>query len=643
MTASGTGAEPERLRSLIADLDVVVWEADAASGRFTFVSAGAEDVLGYPTHLFVDEPSFWADHVHAEDRERTVDGFLAAVEAGAAFDLEFRFLQPDGAIAWIRDIGHTATREDGSPVVVRGVMIDVTKRHAEERHRAEVEERYRRVVEQLPGMVYLESVEPYDDVPGDLLFISPQVERILGVSATAWTQDGGAWRAHLHPDDLDALRGAYRDAIATGAFRADYRMLARDGDVVWIHAEATLVRGDDGTPQFWQGVMFDATEQTRAELQLREAEERYRALVEQTPAVTYIDDVDTPRTVYISPQVERLLGYPAAEFTGAEPLWPWILHPDDRERLIELSERADRTHEPFNEEYRMVAKDGRIVWVHDQSVLIRDEHGEARYWQGVWIDVTERKRAAELERALEVERREAAELRALDEMKNTFLQAVSHDLRTPLAAILGLAVTIEKQRVGGDEAAELSSRIAANARKLDRMVTDLLDMDRLSRGIVEPKLETTDVGALVSRVVEEAEVISGRGVSVDVERVTADVDVAKLERIVENLLVNAVRHTPSDASIWVGVHRDDDGVDIVVEDDGPGVPEDEREAIFQPFHQASPSEEAASPGVGIGLALVARFAELHGGHAWVDERAGGGAAFHVWLPARESEDAETTV
>ena len=127
------------------------------------------------------------------------------------------------------------------------------------------------------------------------------------------------------------------------------------------------------------------------------------------------------------------------------------------------------------------------------------------------LDITERKEAEEqLERALEVEREATHALRALDEMKNTFLQAVSHDLRTPLAAILGLAVTLERGDVDleAEETHDLARRIAANARKLDRLVTDLLDLDRLARGIVEPKLLPTDVGALVRRVVAESELVA---------------------------------------------------------------------------------------------------------------------------------------
>jgi signal transduction histidine kinase len=250
--------------------------------------------------------------------------------------------------------------------------------------------------------------------------------------------------------------------------------------------------------------------------------------------------------------------------------------------------------------------------------------------------IGERERALALETELEAEREESAELRALDEMKNTFLAAVSHDLRTPLAAILGLAVTLERHSLDEDEAKELASRIAANARRLDRLVTDLLDLDRLSRGIVEPSLRAVDVGALVVRVVEDSDVVVGRAISIRSEHVVAEIDAAKVERIAENLLANAARHTPPDARIWVTVRPDAKGVLIEVEDDGPGVPADQRQAIFQPFRQVD--VVAHSPGVGIGLALVGRFAELHGGRAWVEDRDGGGASFRVWLPGHPNAE-----
>jgi signal transduction histidine kinase len=110
----------------------------------------------------------------------------------------------------------------------------------------------------------------------------------------------------------------------------------------------------------------------------------------------------------------------------------------------------------------------------------------------------------------------------------------------------------------------------------------------------------------------------------------ADVDPPKVERIVENLLSNASRHTPSDRRIWARVERTDDGILLTVEDEGDGVPDDLKDAIFEPFRQG-PGPATASPGVGVGLSLVARFAELHGGRAWVEDRPGGGASFMVIL------------
>jgi PAS domain S-box-containing protein len=632
------GAELRRLRSLVADLDAVVWEADAASGRFTFVSQRAWDMLGYPPKFFVEEPGFWADHIHPEDRDRVVQAFLDAITHARPHDLEYRFLHRDGHVIWLRDIGHTLTDPQGRPTVVRGLLVDITRQKLAEERRAEIEQRYRNLVEQLPGIVYLETVEEGGE-PGHILYVGPQIERILGVRPDEWVTDPTAWVRHVHPEDLPLVREREADALRAGErFRAEYRALARDGRVVWIHDEAVLVRDPEGRPLFWQGVMFDVTEQRAADERAELSEARYRALVENIPIVTYIDALgegSLHASLYFSPQVTELLGYTPEELTRPEPLWPSLIHPEDRERVIAAAEEAERTKGPYDIEYRMIARDGRTVWVNDRAVLVRDEAGRPAFWQGVWVDITERKRAEELERALQVEREVTAQLRELDRMKNTFLQAVSHDLRTPLAAILGLAVTLEREDVllHPEEARQMAARIAANARRLDRMVNDLLDLDRLSRGIVEPNLAPTDVGALVTNLLAESELTAGREVHVEAPSVFAEVDAAKVERIVENLLANAVRHTPPESRIWVRVEPGETDLVIAVEDEGPGVPPQERERIFEPFRQGAAAPEHA-PGVGIGLALVARFAELHGGRAWVEDRPGGGASFRVRLPLR---------
>src|SRR5262249_6401515 len=129
------------------------------------------------------------------------------------------------------------------------------------------------------------------------------------------------------------------------------------------------------------------------------------------------------------PQIERLVGYTVDECLAGRDVWHAILHPEDRERVLAEDAEAERTERPFSSEYRVVARDGRAVWIRNEAVLLREEDGTASSWQGVMIDVTDRKRAEdELLRALEIERDAGDRLRALDEMKNMFLHAVSHEL-----------------------------------------------------------------------------------------------------------------------------------------------------------------------------------------------------------------------
>jgi PAS domain S-box-containing protein len=767
---SPAGSELRRVRSLIADLDAIVWEADARSFEWLFVSEGATEILGHTPREWLASPTFWADHLHPDDRERAVGGFIAAATHGTAFDMEYRIIAKDGTTVWLRDLGHVVQDHEGRPHRLRGLMVEITKTKHLEAQRREAESRFRRVVERLPAIVYIEAVEGPDDRPGRMLYVSPQVKDLLGFAAEEWIADPRAWARQFHPDDLERIRAEYDRIAETGEpFAADYRLVhrdgsevpfhdeavlvrdesgtplfwqgimydvsrqraaeslvaqtearyrslveqlpvvvysepvvgnelmsmyisprieevlgvtsaewierpelwyetmhpddrervraendrteasgepfsteyrsvARDGRIVWFRDEARLVRGEDGVPLFWQGVMFDVTAEKEAQHLLAEAEARFRALVEHTPAITYIDAVEGPDpAIYISPQTTEVLGYTPEEWYADPDLWSKIVHPDDNDRSEHVDE--DGVH---SSEYRMIAKDGRTVWVHDQSSLIVDDDGNPRFWQGVLVDVTNQKRTEELEQDLAVERETAQRLRDLDDMKNTFLQAVSHDLRTPLAAILGLAVTMGRDDLEIDpaETRDMAQRIAINAKKLDRLVNDLLDLDRLSRGIVEPTLRPTDLGALIRNLVGESELIAERRVHLEAQPVTIPVDPAKVERIVENLLANAARHTPPEAQLWVRVEPMGAGALIVVEDDGPGVPEASREHIFEPFLQG-PSPAEHSPGVGVGLTLVARFAELHGGRAWVQERPGGGASFRVYLsgvPASELVD-----
>jgi PAS domain S-box-containing protein len=563
------------------------------------------------------------------------------------YSIEYRFRRADGGYVWLQEEAVFLGSEPGGQGAWQGLLFDITARkEAEEQLRAS-ELVQSATVEHLPAIVYR---EPPDGPVAGSVYVSPQVQELLGYTQEEWIMsEVDFWAAHIHPDDAPSVLAANTRANATKQpFGAEYRFQHADGSYRWMHDEATFVPDVGGG--WWQGFIIDITERRAAEAQLRDAEERFRLIVERGPAVFYQqefdpDDPDVSRTTYISPQQSAMFGYSDAEMLEDQTLWTKTIHPDDRERVLAADIASNRNvDENFSLEYRMISKDGRIVWVQDTCSLVRVA-GKAPYWQGFILDITERKRAEDqLARALEVEREATRRLRALDDMKNTFLQAVSHDLRTPLAAILGLAITLERGDVHLDEddAKDLARRIAGNARRLDRLVTNLLDLDRLARGIVAPNLQPTDVGSVVRRVLSESELIPDVRLRTDIRPVMVRADGSKVERIVENLLANTVRHTPATATIWVSVTATDEGALLAVEDDGAGVAEELRETIFEPFQQG-PDAPRHSPGVGVGLTLVRRFAELHGGRAWVEDREGGGASFRVSLPFEPPETAAVAV
>jgi signal transduction histidine kinase len=243
----------------------------------------------------------------------------------------------------------------------------------------------------------------------------------------------------------------------------------------------------------------------------------------------------------------------------------------------------------------------------------------------------ERARVAAL---YEHERQAAEALRAMDDIKNTFLAAVSHELRTPLTSILGFAMTLQ-DRIGQDghdqTAREMLDTMVGEASRLDALLDDLLDLDRLTRGRGGLNSRENDVGALVAAVARSVAAREQRDIAVEATSLVLDCDERKVERIVENLLGNAVKYAPGQTAILVRVDPHEGGVLIAVEDEGPGVPEPLRASIFEPFRRGT-RHIGHSPGTGIGLSLVQSFAELHGGRAWVEPRPGGGSSFRVFLP-----------
>jgi PAS domain S-box-containing protein len=622
-------------RRLVERIPAIVYiETGPHPSPSQYMSPRIQDVLGWPAERFNEPGPFWMSIVHPDDLAAAIDSDARSDETLEPYRAEYRLKDSSGGWHWFRDEATFVPGDGRTEGHWLGVMVELTERKEAEHKLEDVQARYRNLVEQLPAATYVDAV----DENLTSIYVSPQMESLIGIPADIF-QSEDLWEASVYPDDREAAVRGTREAVAMGTpFLLEYRMVRPDGSLVWVRDQGSVVRDASGEPVYVQGLYMNITEQKAAEEELRAAVLKFQTLVERMPAVTYIDPMAPEPTpaIYLSPQLEELLGVPADEALELKEWWSVMLHPADRDRVLQAFSRTRTTGQPYRDEYRMVRTDGRVIWIHDESVLVPGPDGQPMFWLGSMYDITQQKRAEEdLVQALEIERRSTDRLREADEIKTAFLTAVSHDLRTPLSAILGNAITLFNEEEIGltqDERRELTSSLVEKARHLSALVTDLLDMDRLGRRVVEPRRVWMDVGELTARLVETSDLLDGRDVRVRTEPAQAWIDPGMFARILENLLANIVRHTPPGSPVWIGTERAGAEVILSVEDAGPGVPEELRETLFRPFERGPSSSEHA-PGVGIGLSLVAKFAELHGGRAWVQGREGGGASFRVSIPA----------
>jgi PAS domain S-box-containing protein len=426
-------ASEARYRALVERVPAVVYEMDPHDERRTlYVSPHVEEVLGYSRAEWLDQPDIWIELLHADDREVVLAQHDRYSETGEPWDLEYRLIANDGRIVWVHDRA-TLIRGRDREAAWHGVMIDITAEHDAremlvlhkeelerrvdertnelreanelmaleigERRRMEdelrhVDERYRRLVENMPGIAYTWEV----DLDGDLrsiTYVSPRLQDVLGFSPDAWHAS-----ARIHPHDQARVGEAVDRSARTGEpFLMEYRFLAKDGSVVWVLDHASLIsRTERGEPSSFQGVMLDITARKDAESKAEAAEDRFRMLAERGPAVIYSfelvyqSDDTTPsvRASYISPQAGQLVGYPIERWLRDPMIWLETIHPDDRERVTRIFERSRRTGEPWAIRYRMLRSDGTVIWLSDDGRMIeRDPLGRPRTFQGILLDATE--------------------------------------------------------------------------------------------------------------------------------------------------------------------------------------------------------------------------------------------------------------
>ena len=393
-----------------------------------------------------------------------------------------------------------------------------------------------------------------------------------------------------------------------------------------------------GTNRYFTGIVRDITERKHAEEELRRAEERMRSVVNHViDGIITIDEQGSIES--FNPAAEKLFGFARAEVLGrnVKMLMPQPYHGEHDGYIANYVRTGAPKIIGTGREVIGQRKDGSTF---PMELAVSEFHiGERRYFTGIVRDITERKR-------LEVELHERLQqLAEADRQKNEFLAMLSHELRNPLAPMRN-AVSLMKL-ANGDEGVMREARdlIDRQLHHLVRLVDDLLDVSRIIRGRVELRREPVDLGAVVARAVETAQPVIDAyghdlGVMLPPSPLHVEGDVVRLAQVISNLLTNAARYSGKPGRINLGVWRDGSGAVLSVRDYGVGIAPELLPRIFDLFVQGDHTLARSQGGLGIGLTLVKRLVEMHGGTVSAfSAGAGAGSEFIVRLPAIAAQDA----
>lgn len=299
---------------------------------------------------------------------------------------------------WVAASLYPVKDETGALQQVVLMHEDITERIETEAALRTSEERFRAIFHEAP--IGISVIDP----EGRYMAVNPARQQMLGYAEEELL--GRRYIDITHPDDIEYDLDINEEAKSQNKtwYQLEKRFMRRNGEIAWARITVRAVRNDDGEIQFSISTAEDITTHKEMEEALRRAEQRYRTLVEQLPIAAYLAPDEPGATSYVSPSIERMLGYAAEEWVSRPDFWPTVLHPDDRDRVIARDAECRRTGERFHEEYRMIARDGSVVWVHDEAVVVRDEDGHT-WLHGVHLDITERMKAEqERDRLYELER-----------------------------------------------------------------------------------------------------------------------------------------------------------------------------------------------------------------------------------------------
>jgi PAS domain S-box-containing protein len=603
----------ERFRQLADNINDVFWVYDTEDLKAAYVSPAYESLWGRSRQSLYERPMSYLETVHAEDRNRALHAFQKLV-TGEVTAEEYRIVREDGSIRWIWDRGFPIRDAAGRVVRVAGIAEDVTERKRVEQALRAGEERFHSLADATPVLIWGSATDQRCN------YFNKQWIDFTGRAVE--TEMGDGWTHGVHPDDLDRCLATYLTAFkARKPFTMEYRLRRHDGKYRWMLDNGVPRFAEDGTFSGYIGSCLDITDRRRAEVQLRRSKERFRRIVETALEGIWVLDPQG-QTTFANARLAEMLGVPVADMLGRS-VFDFIA-PEDKPAVVEkLRER--RQGKAGVNDYRLRRADGRALWAIVSANPFIDDRGVVVGILAMLTDITDRKRAEE-------------ELRTADRRKEEFLAVLSHELRNPLAPIQSAVDLLEQSGPTGAGSNRELAMIRRQVQTLKRLVDDLLDVSRISRGRIDLRKEELKLEPVVAQALETVRPLLEEHrhelhVLLPTEPITLEADPTRLDQILTNLLINASKHTPDGGRIGVVVEPQGGEVAIRVQDTGIGMEPELLPKIFDLFLRGERRVGLSHEGGGIGLSLAKNLVELHGGTISAHSLGGNqGSEFVVQLP-----------
>ena len=541
-------------------------------------------------------------------------------ERGRSTPYEREYVRPDGSRWW----GLFAVTRTGPDEGVE-YIIDITERKRAEAARLSTEAEFRAMFE-LSSVGQCQS----DIASGRIVRANRRLCEMLGYSE----EELRAWSLEdlTHPDDVASARDTLNKLLAGGAPQAvlEKRLLRKDGEAIWIDINTTLMRNAAGTPVRVAAIVRDITEQKNTEQALAESRERLKLILESARDYAIFSTDLERRVTSWNPGAEHLTGYSEAEMLGQSA--DLIFTPEDRERgeAVREAGKAFATGRASNERWHL-RKDGSRFWGSGMMMAMHDLRGEPVGLVKIFRDQTAVRQASEalkrsqseLWQALRENEQARREIESASRAKDHFLAVLSHELRTPLTPVLMAAQALALRPDLPNAVRQALEMIQRNVRIEAHFIDDLLDLTRISRGVLELDRQPMDLHEAVRQAIEICEPqLQEKNHHVQVElaaeRHTANADRMRLQQAVWNVLKNAAKFTPEGGRIAIGSVSEGDRFRLTVADDGIGIEPDKLPSIFEAFTQAGEWVAREYGGLGLGLAISKAAIEAHGGSIRAD-------------------------